>query len=240
MGNGGGNGNGKAARLKAVLGHEFDAPQLLHEALTHSSAAVVTGRPTYERLEFLGDRVLGLVVAERLFERYPEESEGGLARRHAVLVSRRTLVVVAKEIGLGDWIDMPPGETAAGTHRRPAILADACEAVIGALYLDAGLDAARAFIDRYWGALIEEAPPGEPKTQLQEWAQGRGRPLPVYRTVKTEGPPHEPVFTIEVSIEGRPPARATGRSKRMAEQEAARLMLDAIDAAAGGDDGTGG
>lgn len=215
-------------RLTALLGHEFADPGLLTEALTHSSAAVTTGHPTYERLEFLGDRVFGLIVAESLFNRYPGEPEGDLARRHAVLVSRQALVGIAREIGLADCILMPPGEAAAGTNRRPAILADACEALIGALYRDAGLDAARVFIDRYWGSQIEETPPGEPKTLLQEWAQGRGKPLPHYKTVETKGPPHEPVFTIEVGVDGYPPERATGRSKRVAEQEAARLMLAAI------------
>lgn len=218
-------------RLTALLGHEFGEPDLLTEALTHSSAAVSTGHATYERMEFLGDRVLGLIVAERLFNRYPGEPEGDLARRHAVLVSRQTLVGIALEIGLADSIRMPAGEAAAGTNRRPAIMADACEALIGALYLDAGLDAARIFIDRYWGSLIEETPPGEPKTVLQEWVQGRGKALPHYRTVETKGPPHEPVFTIEVGVDGYPPARATGRSKRVAEQEAARRMLAAIGAA---------
>lgn len=232
------NGGDALERLAAELGHRFARPEFLGEAMTHPSAAAgVPSVRTYERMEFLGDRVLGLVVAERLFARYPDDNEGDLARRHAALVSRTTLVAVAEEIDLGPYLNMPRGEITAGTHRRPAILADACEAMIGALYLDGGLDAAGVFIGRFWDPLIEAAPPQESKTQLQEWAQGRGKPLPRYRTILTEGPPHEPVFTVELDVEGCDPVQARGGSKRAAEQEAARRMLEGLETVAeAGDD----
>ena len=220
------------ARLNDALRHEFEDPSLLEEALTHSSAAAHADTPTYERLEFLGDRVLGLVIAERLFDCFPDEPEGDLARRHASLVSRRTLVRVAEALELGACLTMPKGETQAGTRRRPTILADACEALIGALYMDAGLDAARDFILRHWDPFIELPMPMEAKTMLQEWAQARGKSLPRYRVVATEGPPHDPVFTVELTVDGQAPVRATGGSKRIAEREAARRLLETLDAAA--------
>lgn len=220
-------------RLAAGLGHHFERPDLLAEAMTHPSAtAGGQAVRTYERLEFLGDRVLGLIVAERLFERYPDDNEGDLARRHAALVSRATLADVAATFDLGPYLNMPKGEISAGTHRRPAILADACEALIGALYLDGGLEAAAGFIRRFWDPLIEAAPPQESKTRLQEWAQGRGKPLPRYRTIRTEGPPHKPVFTVELEVKGCDLVQAQGGSKRAAEQEAARRMLERLESAA--------
>lgn len=217
------------SRLKEALGHEFGEPALLDEALTHSSAAAHADIPTYERLEFLGDRVLGLIVADRLFECFPDEPEGDLARRHASLVSRKALVRVAETLALADCLNMPKGETQAGTHRRPTILADACEALIGALYVDAGLEPARDFILRYWEPLIDQPMPREAKTMLQEWAQARGKSLPKYRVVDTEGPPHDPVFTVELSVDGLDSVQATGGSKRIAEREAARRLLETLD-----------
>ena len=230
-------GDAALARLTDALGHDFGNPALLAEALTHSSAAAESDVPTYERLEFLGDRVLGLVVAERLFTRFPDEPEGDLARRHASLVSRRTLVRVAELLELGNYLNMPKGETQAGTHRRPTILADSCEALIGALYLDDGLETARRFILRYWDPLIELGMPTEPKTMLQEWVQARGKKLPDYRVIGTEGPPHDPVFTVELSVDGMAPVRATGGSKRVAEREAARRLLATLDISSDSGDG---
>jgi ribonuclease III len=229
-----------AQALADTLGHRFAEPELLREALTHPSAmAAAGGRPGrrasappaqprgYERLEFLGDRVLGLVVAELLYEAFPQEDEGALAKRLAALARRDTLARVAIAAGLHQHLVLSRAEAEAGGGRNPALLADACEAVIGALYLDGGLAVAERFIHRHWQPLMEaEAqPPQDAKTALQEWAQAAGLPLPVYETVRTEGPPHEPMFAIAVRVEGHPPTTATGRSKRAAEQAAAAALL---------------
>ena len=208
------------------LGHRFRRPDLLIEALTHPSAA--GGRaPSYERLEFLGDRVLGLIVAHMLIARFPFEAEGELARRHAPLVSRDGLVQVARTLKLGRHIRMTPGEAAVGTRDNDSVLADTLEAVLGALYLDGGLAAAEAVIEEQWSPLIAvvASPPRDAKSALQEWAQARGRPLPAYETIDETGPAHRPVFTVEVRVEGLAPQRATGGSKRVAEQAAAVVAL---------------
>ncbi len=215
--------------LAERLGHGFARPELLARALTHPSAAHRQGGTddSYERLEFLGDRVLGLIVADLLMARFPLEPEGSLAVRHAELVRRETLAEVAGEIGLHDYLRLAKGEEAAGERRNPALLADACEAVIGALYLDGGLAVAWAFVERLWGARLEaEArPPKDAKTTLQEWAQARALGLPKYREVGREGPAHEPHFTLEVEVGGQQPARGEGRSKRLAEQATAARLL---------------
>lgn len=218
-------------RLAARIGHDFGDMALLSQALTHSS---VTGSrkaeaASYERLEFLGDRVLGLIVADMLIDRFPAEPEGALARRHAFLVSREALAEVARTMGLGEFLRVSKGEADSGGRENPAMLADVCEAVIGALYRDGGLSAARAFVAPRWSPLLEQdrTPPRDAKTALQEWAQGRGLPLPAYREMAREGPAHEPRFTVAVIVEGdgTPAVEGTGRSKRLAEQEAARRLL---------------
>lgn len=219
--------------MKARLGHDFAQPDLLTQALTHPSVSQrrVTRRVTpYERLEFLGDRVLGLVVAEMVFISFPDEAEGALARRHAALVRRETLARVATSIGLGPAIALSKGEEEAGGRANPALLADACEAVIGALFADGGFDVAASFVRRYWRPLMEEAaaPPKDAKTALQEWAQGLGKPLPVYTTLGVEGPPHDPVFKVSVSVAEHEAAIADGPSKRAAEQTAAALLLEKV------------
>ena len=215
--------------LAAALGHDFSEPALLQQALTHSSASGRTGQAN-ERLEFLGDRVLGLVIADLLFRRFGEEVEGALARRFAVLVSRESLAQVAGGIGLAAHLKLARGEEDSGGRANPAILADACEAVIAALYLDGGLEPARRFIERAWADLVEQdlRPPQDAKTALQEWAQGRGLRLPVYSVFATAGPPHDPVFTVEVRVDGLPPVQAEGRSKRVAEQAAAAVLLERL------------
>src|SRR5439155_7074315 len=180
---------------------EFARQELLHEALTHPSALVAERRrsrrrkPTprgYERLEFLGDRVLGLVIADLLWRRFEGEAEGDLTRRHTHLVRRETLARVAEAIGLGRHLVLSQAEAAAGAAGNPGILADACEALIAAIYLDGGFAAAFAFVERFWTPLIAamQAPPRDPKTLLQEWAQGRGLGLPNYRLAATDGPDH--------------------------------------------------
>ncbi len=219
------------AALAERLGHRFARPELLVRALTHPSAAKHRGArdDSYERLEFLGDRVLGLIVADLLLARFPDEAEGALAVRHAELVRRETLAEVAGAIGLDAYLRLAKGEEAAGERHNPALLANACEAVIGALYLDGGLAVAWAFVERLWGARLEaEArPPQDAKTALQEWAQARALGLPKYREVGREGPAHEPYFTLEVEVAGAAaqPARGEGRSKRLAEQAAAACLL---------------
>lgn len=225
-----------AGAFAAALGHAFANPDLLREALTHRSAIDrLRGRNLdlrhgNERLEFLGDRVLSLVVADLLILRFPDESEGELARRHAALVRAETLAEVARAIDLGARLTLADSEEATGGREKPAILADACEAIIGAIYRDGGLEAARAFVERHWVPRIEHdpTPPRDPKTTLQEWAQGRGLPLPSYREIGREGPPHAPQFVMEVIVRGRDPARGTGRTKREAERAAAVAMLESL------------
>ena len=230
--------DGQLADLSARLGHDFDDPALLRRALTHASATRRDGKDpvNYERLEFLGDRVLGLIIAELLFARFPDEPEGDLARRLAALVRKETLADVAEELALGACMDFGPTEQEGGAE-NPSVLADACEAVIGALYLDGGLAAAEGFVRSFWTPYLEaeRKPPQDAKTMLQEWAQGRALPLPSYSEVAREGPPHEPLFTVEVLVEGQPPARAQGRSKRMAEQFAAEILLAQLRKTAGND-----
>jgi ribonuclease-3 len=225
-----------AARLQDLaqrLGHRFADPSLLTQALTHPS--VVHGRAPrkatpYERLEFLGDRVLGLVVADMLFQRFPTEPEGALARRHAALVRRETLARVALTISLPDHLILSRGEEDAGGRGNPGLLADACEALIGALFADAGFEKAQTFVRTMWRPLMDEAaaPPKDAKTALQEWAQGRGKKLPVYTTVGMEGPPHDPTFMVSVEVEGVETVTAQGNSKRAAEQAAATAMLENV------------
>jgi ribonuclease III len=221
------------SELPAILGHDFTAPALLTEALTHPSASSpASGRPRrgYDRLEFLGDRVLGLVVAELLWRRFPDEPEGRLTQRHTHLVRRETLARVAEAIGLGRHLILSRSEQMAGAAANPTILADACEAVIAAIYVDGGFDAAAAFIGRHWEPLIAEmaAPPRDPKTVLQEWAQARGLGLPRYELVATSGPDHAPRFTIAVSIAGGEAVTASGPAKRVAEAAAAAALLERL------------
>ena len=220
------------------IGHVFARPALLNEALTHSSAVAPTrgkGRRRavqhhYERLEFLGDRVLGLVIADLLWHRFETEPEGHMTRRMADLVRRETVARVALDIGLDRHLILSPSETAAGAARNPSILADVCEAVIAAIYLDGGLPAAAAFVGHWWEKLIDDmpAPPRDPKTQLQEWAQARGLGLPVYRLVATVGPDHAPRFTVAASVAQSDEVSATASSKRAAEAEAAAALLEQL------------
>ncbi len=231
--------------LSEMLCHRFARPELLSEALTHASAvARQRGRrgagqsragQGYERLEFLGDRVLGLIVAELLWRRFPGEAEGALTRRHTQLVRRETLARIARSIGLGHHLILSPGEDLARTREVAGVLGDVCEAVIAALYLDGGLAAAERFIHRHWAPLIEAdaAPPRDPKTALQEWAQARGYALPRYETVKIEGPAHERRFTVTVSVADLEPESAAGTSKRAAEVAAAAALLGRIATGAG-------
>jgi len=226
--------------LENALGHRFVRKDLLRQALTHSSTSrsAKARALSNQRLEFLGDRVVGLAVAELLFTQFPHEDEGALARRHAALVSRDALARVADAIGLAPHIVMSAGEEGAGGRTNPSLLADTLEAVIAALYMDGGLAAAGPFIARNWQPLVdaELSPPKDPKTALQEWAQGRGLALPAYRETGRSGPPHAPVFSVEVSLADGRAVTASGPSKRIAERDAAEAMLDII----GPENGDGG
>lgn len=219
-----------ADSFESILGHEFTRPELLREALTHRSAAHsrsrAKGRSSNERLEFIGDRVLGLLMAEWLSERFPEDQEGGLGRRLGHLVSQPVLAEVAERIGLGAALHVAPGEARAGVMRQATVLADALEAALGAMFLDAGLDPARRFIRCVFAPVMETqaAPPKDAKTGLQEWAQGRGLPLPSYVIASRAGPSHAPVFIVTVTVAGRT-GNGTAGSKRSAEQLAASDLL---------------
>jgi ribonuclease III len=224
-----------------LIGYAFARPELLADALTHPSALPPLRRQGrrrlrsaprggYERLEFLGDRVLGLVIADSLWRRFADEPEGHLTQRLTHLVRRDSLARVAATIGLDRHLLLSPAEAAAGTARNPGILADVLEAVIAAIYLDGGFSAACAFIERWWEPLIGEmeAPPRDPKTTLQEWAQARGLPLPDYQLIATSGPDHAPHFTVAVRVAGMEEASATASSKRAAETGAAALLIERL------------
>ncbi len=216
---------------EALLGHGFADQDLLAEALTHRSALQGKrhGRrrnTSNERLEFVGDRVLGLVVAEWLIERFPDEQEGALGRRHAHLVSRRVLAEIADRAGLSEALAIGTNEAKAGVGQLANVLADAMEAGLGAVYLDGGLDPVRRFIRAAWGPELDamDGPPKDPKTELQEWLMARGLPLPVYEVTERTGPSHAPEFVMQVSGGGQAGSGTAG-NKRLAEREAAADLL---------------
>jgi ribonuclease III len=216
--------------LEDRLGHVFRNPGLLERALTHASADAVRSN---ERLEFLGDRVLGLVIAEKLHALYPGDAEGVLALKLNALVRREACASVAEAMGLSAHLILAHAEAGSGGRKKSAILAGACEAVMAALYLDGGMKAARAFVERYWADAFAAltADMRDAKTVLQEWAQGRkgaARAAPAYRLAGREGPDHAPRFTVAVSVSGEEPALGEGGSKREAEQAAAQAMLERL------------
>ena len=217
-----------AESLEEALGYRFASTALLALALRHPSAGAKAG--SNQRLEFLGDRVLGMVVAAMLYEAFPREAEGALSQRYSSLVRRETLAGVARSLALGDRLTLGRSEGAAGGRDNPANLADACEAVIGALYIDGGLEAAERFIRRHWTRAMnaDPEPPRDPKTRLQEWTQSRALGLPVYRTLSSSGPAHSPLFEVEAEVTGLGKAVATGATKRAAEQGAAGALLARI------------
>lgn len=219
---------GRFAKLGEKIGHAVDASPRIEAALTHSSAGAESN---YERLEFLGDRVLGLVLAEILYEMFPHESEGGLAKRHAALVQGKTLAEIARDIDLGGMMALSESERGIAGTDNENILADGLEALLGALYLDAGLESCRTAIAKLWGARVRtmSEAPQDPKTALQEWAQARGLPLPVYEVTGREGPDHAPLFEVRVIVKGQPPQSARGPSLRAAEKESARLLLEQVE-----------
>ena len=213
------------------LGHSFARPELLIEALTHPSLSGA-GRPDNQRLEFLGDRVLGLTMAQWVLDADAAASEGLLAPRFNALVRKETCAAVAREIGLGEVLRLGRSEMISGGRRKEALLADAMEAVIAAVYLDAGFETAMALIHRLWGDRVAKvkADARDPKTALQEWAQARGQTPPSYVEVARDGPDHAPRFTIEARLADGSAERAEAGSKRQAEQSAARALLERVEA----------
>lgn len=214
--------------LETRIGYEFVDKSSLERALTHISALSGKSRTnSYQRLEFLGDHVLGLIVSDMLFRAFPKADEGELSRRLADLVRKEACADVAREIDLGVAIRLGASESNAGGRQRTAILADVCEALIGAVFLDGGYAAAAAMVERLWGERMRTParPLRDPKTVLQEWAQARGLPTPSYREISRTGPHHDPEFRIAVNLPEFSPAEGMGRSKRAAEQAAAAAML---------------
>lgn len=214
-------------KLEEKIGYQFQNRALLLKAITHSS----TGEDlNYERLEFLGDRVLGLVMAQMLFESFKGENEGGLAKRHAALVQGKTLAKIAEANNLGEFVILSQSERDSGGAQNENILADVMEALLGAVFLDGGLDPAARLIRDFWGDSIHTMTeiPLDPKTELQEWVQARGLPLPVYDIVDKAGPDHAPTFYVEVIIEGFNPLKGQGSSRREAEKKAAKEAIKHI------------
>jgi len=216
-------------RFEERIGYRFRDPALLEQALTHISAlsGVRNRAGSYQRLEFLGDHVLGLVVSDMLFRAFPKADEGEMSRRLADLVRKEACADVARAIELGEAIRLGASEANAGGRSRTAILADVCEALIGAIFVDGGYPAASALIERLWSARMRTParPLRDSKTALQEWAQARGLPTPAYREVERTGPDHDPEFRVMVELPDLTPAEGFGRSKRAAEQAAAAAML---------------
>lgn len=210
------------------LGYAFSDPERLREALTHGSALDgAKHKRSYDRLEFLGDRVLGLVVADRLLQDYSEDEEGELASRYNALVNRGACARAARAAGLGDAVILSASEEASGGRNKEAILGDLCESVIGAIFLDGGLEAARAFINRFWGDAFDAVKTArrDAKTALQEWAAARKRGLR-YTLVEQTGPEHAPHFVVEARVDGFAPSRGEGASKRDAQRAAAAAFLE--------------
>jgi ribonuclease III len=217
------------AALEARIGHQFADGALLATALTHVSALKPSRKrgDSYQRLEFLGDHVLGLIVSDMLYRAFPNADEGELSKRLADLVRKESCADVARSLGLVDDIKLGAVGAGAGARLRKSVLGDICEAVIGAVFLDGGYQAASEFVERNWSERMHKLrrPLRDPKTTLQEWAQGKGLPTPVYREIERTGPHHDPQFRIAVELPGLEPAEGTGGSKRAAEKAAASAMI---------------
>lgn len=215
--------------LETELAYKFQDPALLKRALTHSSAVSPRKRThdSYQRLEFLGDRVLGLVVADLLSRRLPAANEGELSRTLNSMVRKESCARVGRKLGLGAYLHLGESEARTGGAEKDAILGDVCEAVIGAIYVDGGLDPAYEFVERMFGAGLDlaRAQRADAKTALQEWAQAQGLEPPTYTETARSGPDHAPVFTISVSVKGYGAEAATGTSKKLAEHQAAEKFL---------------
>ncbi|WP_332763800.1 ribonuclease III [Phenylobacterium sp.] len=217
------------AELEGRIGHVFRDRDLLERALTHASVGDgATKVRHYERLEFLGDRVLNLLAAERLMALDLEAREGEMSRLMAALVNYHACARVSRRIGLAEALRLAPSASKIGARENDTVLGDACEALMGALYVEGGLDLARTFFLEFWAeefSRLDEPRIKDPKTQLQEWAQARGMPLPAYKVVNRTGPDHAPCFTVSVSVGDHEPELAEGRSRQEAEKAAAMAML---------------
>lgn len=221
------------ASLYEIIGYSFNNTAHLNEALTHSSRIVRDSahhkgpQKSNERLEFLGDRVLGMIMAEWLFIKYDAEEEGYLSRRLAALVSRETLAKIANSIELTNYVTKARSERFTGGAEKKSLASNACEALIAALYLDGGYDAAKVFVHRFWQPYLDsmEEAPKDDKSSLQEWAQSKNLGIPNYETVSQTGPDHAPFFIVQVVVKGYEAVEGAGASKRRAEQEAARLFI---------------
>jgi len=213
--------------LSQKLGYDFKNIKLLEEALTHSSSSE---NVNYERLEFLGDSVLSLIITTLLVEKFQDETEGDLAKRRASLINGKSLYKISNTIGLGSYLILSEGEENTGGRNNPKILEDTIEAIIGAIYTDGGLDVCKIFISKYWGGIIENdvTPPVDNKTFLQEWAQSKGYELPEYKILEKTGPDHKPSFSVQVHVGDLPPCTASSYSKKEAEKEAAQLIINYI------------
>ena len=221
---------------QAALGYKFKAPELLDRAMTHRSAAQGhSAEWSNERLEFLGDRVLGLIVVEALLERFPHQREGELAPRLNALVSRDQCGIIGSALGLGAYLIIDKAERLNGGSSKPSLLANALEAVLGAIYLDGGLPPSRKFILRHWKSAMQGviASPRDPKSALQEWAQGEGFATPRYSHSDPSGPDHAPIFTASVQVSDLIPVAGIGASKQEAERAAARAMMAFIESEEG-------
>jgi ribonuclease-3 len=218
------------ADLEARLGHSFRDPALAQRALTHQSspqAGADARSDSYQRLEFLGDRVLGVAIAQMLYGTYPDADEGEMSMRLAALVRREACAEVALDWNVGPHLRLGAGEAQTGGRKKTAILADVCEAVIGAVFIDAGFEAASALVRRSWEQRMRSiaAPERDAKTALQEWGQARALPAPHYEEIDRSGPDHAPVFTIRVTLSGYLPEQGSAPSKRAAEQVAAQAFM---------------
>ena len=227
--------------IEERIGHKFADANLLVTAMTHVSALKPSRKrgESYQRLEFLGDHVLGLIVSDMLYRTFPNADEGEMSKRLADLVRKESCADVAKSLGLADDIKLGAVGAGAGVRLRKSVLGDICEAVIGAVYLDGGFQAASEFVERNWTERMKKPrqPLRDPKTVLQEWAQGKGLPTPVYREVERTGPHHDPQFRVAVDLPGLAPAEGVGGSKRAAEKVAASVMIEREGVAGGSNDG---
>ena len=227
--------------IELRIGHKFADPNLLMTAMTHVSALKPSRKrgESYQRLEFLGDHVLGLIVSDMLYRSFPNADEGELSKRLADLVRKESCADVAKSLGLADDIKLGAVGAGAGARLRKSVLGDICEAVIGAVFLDGGYAAAKEFVEHNWTERMKKPrqPLRDPKTVLQEWAQGKGLPTPVYREVERTGPHHDPQFRVAVDLPGLAPAEGVGGSKRAAEKVAASVMIEREGVGGGSNDG---
>jgi len=233
--------NAATSAIEERIGHKFVDANLLVTAMTHVSALKPSRKrgESYQRLEFLGDHVLGLIVSDMLYRSFPNADEGEMSKRLADLVRKESCADVAKSLGLADDIKLGAVGAGAGVRLRKSVLGDICEAVIGAVYLDGGFQAASEFVERNWTERMKKPrqPLRDPKTVLQEWAQGKGLPTPVYREVERTGPHHDPQFRVAVDLPGLAPAEGVGGSKRAAEKVAASVMIAREGVAGGSNDG---